>query len=456
MKKIGIILLLLGAMVNSLVAQVKAVQQGNIISVSDIHFNPYFDPSLVTKLVQSGYKQWPAIFASSAVKQPNTYNSDSNFPLFKSALAAMKQQNASPTFMVITGDFLCHSFQQNFSTNAPSYPDSLKSFTSKTIQFMAMMFNQYFPQTIVLPVLGNNDSYCGDYQVEADGAFLNMFAKAWAPLQRNHSATLDKAFITNFFKGGYYTYALRDGSGGKMVMLNTVFFSAKYTSCGVQTGNPAGTELQWLTGVLKQSQQQKSKLWLAMHIPPGIDVNSTLSHGSVTSMWADSCNTAFINLLTQYAPIIKAGFCGHTHMDDFRLLYNSVGTPISFFHITPAVSPLFDNNPGFQCISYSKAAFTLFNIKTYYLNVSTSGNPWALEYDYQKTYGITGINPASVDAVRKKISSNPTYRNYYINYYDVNNPASNGINQQNWMAYWCGTGNLTQPGFSACYSTTSK
>jgi len=450
MKKSGIILLLLIAMVNKLVAQVNAVQQSNIISVSDVHFNPYFDPSLMTKLIKADYKQWKAIFDSSAIKQPNTYNSDSNYPLFKSALITMKQQNPSPNFMVITGDFLCHSFQSSFATNAPSYPDSLNSFTAKTIQFVALMFNQYFPKTIILPVLGNNDSYCGDYAVEANGPFLSMFAKAWVPLQRNGSPVLDQAFINTFSKGGYYTYSFRNGSGRKMVMLNTVFFSPKYTSCGLQTGNPAGTELNWLSNVLKQSKQQNSKIWMAMHIPPGIDVYSS-TKGPVTTMWADSCSQTFISLITKYAPIIKAGFCGHTHMDDFRVLYNSAGVPVSFFHISPAISPLFYNNPGFQLLSYNKATFSLTDIKTYYLNVNTTGKAWALEYDYQKTYGVTGINPTSLDAVRKKIFSNPTYRNAYISYYDVSNPAS-GLNQTNWLGYWCGTGSLTPASFSACYS----
>jgi len=447
MKRTFIILLLVIGIIQALFAQEK---HGNIICASDIHFNPYYDSTLVSKLVTSPYRQWAAIFATSAIQQPNTYNSDANFPLLKSVLAAMKKQNPSPAFMVITGDFLCHNFQSNFKRYAPAYSDSLKSFTDKTIRFMAMLFNQYFPKTVVLPVLGNNDSYCGDYMVEADGAFLNMFAKAWAPLQRNHNTMMDKVFVNNFSKGGYYTYALRDGSGGKLMMLNTVFFSAKYTNCGTPTGNPASEELGWISRTLKQCAQRKSKVWIAFHIPPGIDVNSTLYNKKITTMWANSCNTAFINLLTQYAPVIRAGLSGHTHMDDFRLLYNSAGTPISFFHIVPAVSPLFGNNPGFQCMNYNKTTFTLTDIQTHYLDVSKPGIPWALEYDYDKTYGITGINPLSLDAVRKKIAANPAYLNHYINFYNVNNPAASGINQQNWKSYWCGTGSLTKADFISC------
>lgn len=438
-------------------AQPKTSAQANILSASDIHFDPFFDPSLMDKLVKADYKQWPAIFNSSTIKQPNSYGSDANFPLFISALAAMKRQNPSPAFIVITGDFLCHSFQTNYTKYAPQYPDSVRSFTSKTIQCMAMMFDRYFPKSVVLPVLGNNDSFCGDYMIEPGGEFLNMFAKAWAPLQRNHNTRADNAFIAGFTKGGYYTYALKDGSGGKLVMLNTIFFSSNYkNSCETHPANPAADELTWLNTLLKQNQLKKGKLWLVAHIPPGIDVNKTINGKgtcveNIRTMWRDSCNLVFQEMVIKYASVIRAGLAGHTHMDDFRLLYDSKGAPVYFMHITPAVSPLFANNPGFQSLSYNKASFKLLNSKTYYLNLSVANAAWALEYDFDKTYNIGGINAESLDAVRKKIASAPAYLNSYINYYDVNNPQLTGINGQNWKAYWCATGNLTTASFTVCY-----
>lgn len=458
MKKISaIILIMLAGCMQILTAQPGRSATGNILSASDIHFNPFFDPSLMDKLVKADYKQWPAIFNSSTIKQPNGYNSDANYPLFISALTAMKKQNSSPAFIIITGDFLCHSFQSNYAKYAPQYPDSVRSFTSKTIKLMAMMFDRYFPKSVVLPVLGNNDSFCGDYMIEPGGGFLNMFARAWAPLQRNHNKVSDNAFIAGFTKGGYYTYALKDGSGGKLVLLNTIFFSSNYNnSCETRPANPAADELSWLDNLLKHSRQKNGKLWLVAHIPPGIDVNKTINgKGScaqnIRTMWRDSCNQVFQRMVIKYASIIRAGFAGHTHMDDFRLLYDAKGVPVYFMHITPAVSPLFANNPGFQSLTYNKASFKVLDSKTYYLNVNIPNAAWAFEYDFGKTYGVNGINPASLDKIRKKIAANTADLNNYIKYYDMSNPQSDGINAQNWKAYWCATGNLTTATFSGCY-----
>lgn len=457
MKKLCAVLLLLTTFFGYTKAQQTATLTGTILSISDIHLNPYFDPSLMDQLVKANYKQWPAIFNSSAIKQPNSYNNDANFPLFVSALAAMKKQNPSPAFIIITGDFLCHSFQSNFSKYAPNYPDSVRSFTSKTIQVMAMMFDKYFPKTVILPVLGNNDSYCGDYMIDPGGEFLKMFAKAWVPLQRNHNTAADKAFITQFSKAGYYTYDLKDGSGGKMVMLNTVVFSTSYNnSCETSPAHPAAGELSWLQGILRKNGAKKGKLWIAAHIPPSIDVYKTINGKgtcaeNASSMWTDSCNRVFQAMVIKYASAIGAGFAGHTHMDDFRLLYDTKGTPVYFMHITPAVSPLFGNNPGFQSLTYNKSTSKLLDSKTYYFSLNTTDPAWTFEYDFRKTYGVNNITPASLDEVRKNILSKSACLTSYINYYDVSNPGLDGINNQNWKAYWCATGNLTTASYTNCY-----
>jgi sphingomyelin phosphodiesterase acid-like 3 len=423
----------------------------DLLSVSDIHFNPYYDPSLVDTLVTSDITKWQGILQSSA-QGPNGYNSDPNYALFRSALAAMKQQNPNPSFIIISGDFLCHDFQGSFSKYS-SYPDSLHSFTAKTVRFIAYMLDSYFPKTIILPVLGNNDSDCGDYMLQPGGPFLNTFARAFAPLLRNGNAKKDSSFIAQFSKGGYYTYPFPNGVKGKLVMVNSVFFSANYmNNCGDPTATPGAEELTWIDSVMASGTLPA---WLVYHIPPGINVHSTAyGYGSCESkiemMWSADMNAQFLGLVQKHAPKIKAMLAGHTHMDDFRVIYNK-GIPVSFIHITPAVSPLFGNNPGFQRISWNSLTLGLQNAETFYLNLGKKASTWIPEYNFQKTYGVVGINGNTLNNVRQKILIDSSYRNRYINLYKVSNPNSTEINQQNWKAFWCGTGALTQQDYSNCW-----
>jgi hypothetical protein len=62
------------------------------LSVSDIHFNPFADPAIVTTLETANVSQWDAILASSSITAFSTYGTDLNAPLLQSALGEMQKQ----------------------------------------------------------------------------------------------------------------------------------------------------------------------------------------------------------------------------------------------------------------------------------------------------------------------------------------------------------------------------
>ena len=42
-------------------------QAGQVVSISDIHFNPFYDPALIPSLIRADYHKWPAIFSRSLI-----------------------------------------------------------------------------------------------------------------------------------------------------------------------------------------------------------------------------------------------------------------------------------------------------------------------------------------------------------------------------------------------------
>src|ERR1700749_2617569 len=56
-----------------------AAPSGRFFTLSDLHFNPYYDSSLVMKLAQTDVQNWEAIFQSSQVKNYGVYGQDSYF-----------------------------------------------------------------------------------------------------------------------------------------------------------------------------------------------------------------------------------------------------------------------------------------------------------------------------------------------------------------------------------------
>src|ERR1041385_3902857 len=62
---------------------------GKFFSLSDIHFDPYYDTTLLPQLVKTNVQGWEAIFQSSQLKTYSPYNVDANYLLMSSAFSSM-------------------------------------------------------------------------------------------------------------------------------------------------------------------------------------------------------------------------------------------------------------------------------------------------------------------------------------------------------------------------------
>ena len=119
--------------------------------------------------------------------------------------------------------------------------------------------------------------------------------------------------------------------------------------------DPALKEFSWLSDQLQKAKQKNKKVWIITHIPPGDNTYNTLSENKYDGQWKDSYTKRLIDLMRIYAPIITAGFGGHTHVDDFRILQDEKAPEDSLgvFRIGPSVSPIFKNNDEGQFANVS-------------------------------------------------------------------------------------------------------
>jgi len=172
-----------------------------------LHFDPFYDGSLFGQLQTRPAEDWGAILEKSQPAGFNPRGTDSNYALVKSSLDAARARIARPDFILYPGDLMAHQCQGKYDGLAKlshlEDPAAYQAFTGKAIRFLAGEFNSRFPGIAILPTLGNDDSYCGDYMIDPEGPFLRMFAEAWAPLigpDRDR-----EAFRKTFSRGGYFT-----------------------------------------------------------------------------------------------------------------------------------------------------------------------------------------------------------------------------------------------------------
>ncbi len=426
-----------------------------IISVTDIHFDPFYDPSLAKELAMSPYRRWDAIFSKIKEKTPSAYNTETNPFLFQKILSAMKRKSNGISAVVFAGDILAHNFNDMITKYIHANSDYERNdFIHKTIGYVSMKLNKTFPNVPIYFSLGNNDAYNGDYKLADDGEFLHANVDLFFEnfIKKPKSRT---EFYSTFPVHGYYSVPFPAVHHGRFIGLNTIFFSTRYTA--IAGGPPGKTELDWLEKELAKAKQAEEKVWLLLHIPPGVNVystqrDSTQQRMNVSLFWQTDYNQRYLELIRKYGDVIVSSFAGHTHMDDFRLIYGADKEnkrAVDFIHISASVSPVFGNNPAFQVIRFNPRSGTPTDTVTYYMDLSKSPSAFKQEYTYVETYNTTP-DLTGLQTLYPTLSEDPNNRNSYIEFYPVRSKKSDISDV--WQWYWCGIGNLT----STAYITACK
>jgi hypothetical protein len=193
------------------------------------------------------------------------------------------------------------------------------------------------------------------------------------------------------------------------------------------------------------------------HIPWGIDPYSTIDAkasscaAKVVPFLKEPFASEFLALLAEHRDMLQASFSGHTHFDDYRLLIDGRGTVIGLDKVTPAISPIFGQNPGFQMFTYDRGSGTPRDFSTWYLanpGTAPSAADWQLEYTFTTAYGQPAYSPDAVGTVWKAMSTDSAVRATYRRLYNVGRGA---LDAAAFPAYSCAMGHTDLPSFTTCY-----
>ena len=444
------------------------IQAAEFLVVSDIHFNPMLglNQQQFQKLEKLPAEAWPDFFRS--LEQPlSTYGNDSNYGLMTSALDAAKTRLPEPAFLLYPGDFLAHDWQANYdrlaSATIAENPAAYRAFTNKALAVVAKEFDRRFPQTPVLATLGNDDSYCGDYWIQPEGEFLTSFASVWKPLLRD--SVDGEEFEQSFRSLGAYRAELPGLPADRLVVLNSVFWSASYCcayhapakenccDCVSQGAKPERALMSWLKEELTAARKAKKRVWLLMHVPPGLDSyaeEKSSGKSSAAELWTEEFLTRYLALIDEYRDVLHVSFTGHTHMDDYRI-DRIDNEPILLHKLAPAVSPIFGNNPALQVFQVDDKTSVISNWQVLYLDVAQqkAATAWQLEYDARQAYGLERVTAGSVTLLFNEMRLDLTGKSAeaYRKFYQV---STTPIAEKDLPIYLCAVLNPTFASFSHC------
>jgi hypothetical protein len=452
--------------------QDKMVSRDKFLIASDIHFNPMADPALVAELAAANPSQWEAILQRTEPAAFSPYGQDTNWWLLQSALDQMRKTLSHPAFVMYTGDLLAHEFPRTYrNATHDDDPEHYRAFVLKTVEFLALQFRKRFPNTKVLVTPGNNDEDCGNYSIQAGGAFLSDTASVARNL-----AKADESFIGEWKALGSYNVPHPTVPGVRILSLNTVFFSNNYHStsfrqdCAAVPSNAPTDLMGWLESNLAKAKEANETVWLMFHIPPGIDgymttqrrvaaseataPSANISCGdTIVPMWAPTWTEQFDNLLEKFQGTVLASFAGHTHNDDLRLV-NTMGVKKALVLVDPAVSPVYDQNPAFRIVTFSSDG-SLTDQSTYYLTnlmhaSSKVQGRWKKEYQFTREWKIPRLDLDSIGTIYNDIQTTKTARDLWLKLYNVSSSAAI-VPPDAVRGLYCAIGALDVAAYQSCY-----
>ena len=446
-----------------------------VVVFSDVHFNPFDDTSLFTSLVLTDASGWEGVFQQSYKMTPSTYGYDTNYPLLMIALSSIRQNLGASPLVVYTGDILGHNFSEQFyalyygSLGVPVPPPAdiakdpaavaaMEAFANKTVAFFMDQVRSSVGNIPVMFTVGNSDSYLG---IVPEPSFLANTAELYHTKFLN-SSTDHQAFLDSFKKGGYYSME-PPGTNLMVIGINTVLCAFPDNTTTARFDE----ELHWLDTTLTAAKAADKKVWLLMHIPPGADIDSTAvkaDNGQIdimknaVMMWQPpptyTYQADFLTILANHPGVVTLTLAAHTHMDEFRIMSPDNVTPADVLEITPAITPIFGNNPAFKVFAFSRDTLKPIDYRSLNYDLATMPRRFHSYYTFSSAYCLSGYLNDSLAQLYPALKTNTVQQKLYQKHYYSGNTPQPPLSAQhvpitpaNWPIFWSGIGNMDQQDF---------
>ncbi|CAK9438700.1 uncharacterized protein LODBEIA_P29240 [Lodderomyces beijingensis] len=282
-------------------------------------------------------------------------------------------------FAVFTGDLVDHDVIH--CTPAVTKEGEVKSF---------QLMKHYLGNIPVLPSLGNHDAFPygqvpplkfdlpqTDYHWNED-----LMADLW--INNEWFEEKDRNELKSHYAGFSYVTA----RGLKVIGLNSNCYYQKNLWSYIDLSSNPDLFGQWefLVSELLESEAKGQRVWIMAHIPvTDYDALPLQSH-------------IFGKIVERFSPYTIANiFYGHTHQDQFHILYSSNSSQtakdiINMSWVAQSVTPLTNYNPSWRYYEVENESFNIINSYNYYTHLNeTFANggdepKWEFEYSARDFY----------------------------------------------------------------------
>ena len=309
---------------------------------------------------------------------------------YRDMLYQIRAAHPDIEYIYLTGDNPAHDLA--YQTGARNM---------ETITTSASIVKEVFPDKKIFPSLGNHDSFpCNSFPT-GDDIDVEHLKGDWiyGNLTAVYGEWLDAEAMETFAKYGYYTMLAADQF--RIVAVNSNFCLGYNFWMNHNYVDPFG-QLEWLVATLEKAEIAQEQVHLLSHVPP---------NSECLGAWGRE----YGRILDRFRNTLVNHFYGHTHRDEFFIVYDAEFKydPVSVGFIAPSVTTWKYLNPSYRIYTidgpytqlnrfafYPYGSMRVIDAQTYVMNVTKAneaGNAtqpeYELLYDARVDLGMASLFP---------------------------------------------------------------
>ncbi|ODV85312.1 hypothetical protein CANARDRAFT_28580 [[Candida] arabinofermentans NRRL YB-2248] len=384
-----------------------------------------------------------------------TYTCDAPEILINNSLVAIAQfqqaNNLTFEFSIFTGDLVDHD-----EVKYTGY-----EMTKKSEEVIFRDIKYQLKDIPVYSVMGNHDNFPYGEQGMQKYGFNNMFdwnselmSELWLDYDWIDFETAQEV------KEHYCGFSVTTKRGLKIIALNSnvFYFKNHYAYINMTKDPDSFGHYSFLVDELLESESKGQRVWIMYHIPASSDALPI--HSKLMG-----------DIIERFSPYtIAAVFNGHTHYDQFQILYQGNGSDsnaktidnvVQHTWIMPSVSPNYYLNPSWRYMEVDTETFSVMNAYTYYAKLNEtfynfSNEPeYEFEYSSREAYDIDWPESSPLNAtywhlVAEKMKDKNSTMQMYSDFSMRYSPEPDLCDEGDCDSFWCYVTSFTTQQYANC------
>ncbi|CAG2108413.1 unnamed protein product [Medioppia subpectinata] len=193
----------------------------------------------------------------------------------------------------------------------------------------------------IVPAIGNHETFSSAFYTKLTFNFMAL--RSWSQWLPEDALQLVR----------YYTLVINRGF--RVIVLNTNYCARLNIWTYYDSVDPAD-QLKWLIKELVIAEQEGDYVHIVGHVP--------VDNRECTQAWVYN----YLAIVERFSHTITAQFFGHTHADEFRVLYSNhnYSKPIGFEILSPSVTTFQTFNPSYRIITVTQNDIVITNSMSRY------------------------------------------------------------------------------------------